>query len=336
MARLLCSAKPSVLTLSLALAFAAPQLHAATFEGTVRGNGLVLDSDGPATDAVFGSAATAGYQSSTFEGYVSSGTSRVSAISDGVTTTTSDSTLVYRQLVTNPYANAQDVAFDFFIPRSRTIIDLGYGGNFSAFDAKATFVGTITWGGQTVWSMSYGVQGAGSVATGGGSITAYGPLLSASAGGFTVGQINGNPVSILTQTSYSNCGYDASESWVCDETQSQGLAGSGALTSDPYTGLLNLGTMTGHETKELVYTLAARAEFEATYRDNSEIGSYGYGGYAQAGGYDPFGIEFTPADDGAGIALTFTTPPVPEPQTYALLAAGLLAVGAATRRRRAR
>ena len=327
--------KPSILTLSLALAFAAPHLHAATFEGVVKGDGVTLDSDAPNTESVSGGAPTSGSQWSNYDGYVPGGSSRVSAISDGSIYAKADSTLIFRQQVVNPYPSAQDVTFGFEIRPSRTLITLGDRGIYQSFAASANFVGTITWGGQIVWSMTYGVKGSGSVVGGGGSITAEGPTLSASASGFMVGPLGGNGVSIQTQTIQTGCTIVFDEQ-ICSETEISGLVGSADLSSASYSGLLNLGTMAGNDTKELVYTLTAQAEFEGTYRDDSSPSLYGYGGFAQAGGSDPFGIDFTPADDGAGIALAFTTAPVPEPQTYALLAAGLLAVGAATRRRRAR
>ena len=309
--------RPTILAAAMAFALHAPWAQATTFEGQILADGVALTTATPDT-YVYGYANTASNWSSTFEGVAYSGYSRVSATSNGSTAMLAvQSTLVYRQTVTNPYATAQNVAFNFYIPRSRTTIDLGYGTNIQTFTAVASFLGNISWGGSTAWQMEYGLAGSGSAPLATTSVTAIGPVLSASASGFGVGDMQDN-LHINSET--------------IDEVTVTGLAGDVYLQSDPYSGYLDLGVIGGNASVELTYTLTASASFDATYRDNSSGGAYGYGGYAHAGGYDPFGIDFAPAPDG-GIELVFT-PAVPEPATYGLLLAGLLAVGAATRRRR--
>jgi hypothetical protein len=302
----------------MALALHAPWAHASTFEGQIVADGVPLATATP--DAyVYGYAYTANSGSSTFEGAAASGYSRVSATSDGsVGKLAVQSTLVYRQTVTNPYATAQNVAFNFYIPRSRTTISLGYGTNIQTFTAVASFLGNISWGGDTAWQMEYGLAGIGSAPSTSVSLNAIGPVLSASASGFTVGGLQG--------------GFYISSDNI-DDVPVTGLAGDAYVLSDPYAGYLELGVIGANASVELTYTLTASATFDATYRDNSSAGAYGYGGFAQAGGYDPFGIEFAPDPIDGGIQLVFTQA-VPEPATYGLLLAGLMAVGAATRRRR--
>lgn len=304
------------LAVSLAIAFActAPRLHAATFEGTILVEGVPIVVDGPAA-SVSGFVSTTQQINSTFQGDVSTGFSRVSAAAATVPSAASaGSTLVFRQMVTNPFATAQNVAFNFVIPRSRTSIDLGFDTNLQSFTAAASFAGDISWGGASVWNIGYGVQGSGSVALGSASASAFGPNLSASASGFTVSGF------------YSDVGLYTNEPLT-------GIAGYAQLESDEYTGRLELGVLQAGQSVELTYTLSASAMFQGTYRDGSQAGAYGYGELAQAGGFDPFGIDFTP--DAGGIQFEFSPAPIPEPSTYALLAGGLGVLAWATRRRRA-
>ncbi|MBT9492182.1 MAG: PEP-CTERM sorting domain-containing protein [Paucibacter sp.] len=116
-----------------------------------------------------------------------------------------------------------------------------------------------------------------------------------------------------------------------------GLVGGAYVMSDNYQGLLNLGTIGANQSLELTYTLKASASFEGTYIVNSGADCYGgYGGAcAQAGGYDPFGIDFQPEPNNGGIALSFT-PAVPEPATYALMLGGLGLLAWGTRRQRSK
>ena len=111
----------------------------------------------------------------------------------------------------------------------------------------------------------------------------------------------------------------------------QGFTGEAYVLSDPYQGLLNLGTIAGNASVDLSYTLKASALFDATYLENASASCYGC---VSPGGYDPFGIEFSPAP-GGGIDLQFTAA-VPELGSYALMLGGLAVLAWAARGRRRR
>jgi PEP-CTERM motif len=294
----------SMMSLSVVCALAAPQARAAaTFEGNVTRNG-VLRVESPADLTAFANETTAHERVSTYEGYVESGYSRVSAISDGTVGKTFASTLTFRQSVVNTADVAQSATFNFTIPGNKTSIDLGDGSNILSFDALATLTGTISWGGVTLWSVSYGVGGSGSVG-GASGFYAVGPDRSASAAGYAVSPVDG-------VGTYTN--------GLPGET---GLAGLGFVTTSTYFGTLDLGTLGAFESKDLVYTLTAEASYEATYRDDSPTAVQGYGGFAQPGGGDPFGIDFTPNASGNGVELGLLPPsPVPEPGAAALMLLG--------------
>lgn len=302
----------------------------ATFEGEIKVNGSTEQSS-PPSDSVWGYGSNSSYY-----GYVWSGSSRVSAVStDYNNRQWVETILTFKQTVTNPYATAQNVTFDFHIPRSRTAISLGslYNTpNLLSFSAAASMLGEITWGGNSAWSVSYGVTGSGTVAEGG-SIAINGPVRSASASGFSITGLEGDGVQVRTGNAYT---YNP-DTYEYDIEERTGLAGGAYVTSDNYYGSLALGTIGGNQSLELTYTLKAMTHFEGTYIVSSYSECYGgYGGAcATAGGYDPFGIEFEPAPDGLGIALSFTSA-VPEPGSYALMLGGLAVLSWAARRQRRR
>jgi hypothetical protein len=286
-----------------------------TFEGRISDGGSPLASDGPAAN-VWGSANTGGFFSSNFQGVVSSGFSRVASVNNGKNGQgTITTTLTYRELVSAPFNGF--AAFPFHIPASRVAISLDYDGNVQSFAASGSFMAQISWGGQTLWSVSFGLVASGDIATETVSVARVGPTGTPSAAGFSVGAV------------------DNSMGVYLDDGIPRGLSGDAQIASSAYDGLLDLGYVELGEEKELVYTLTAVTDFQAVYRDNSNDGMYGYGGYAAAGGFDPFGIDFTPNGETAGVTIVpGVAPPIPEPSTYALLALGLVAVVAATRRRR--
>ncbi|MCV2353084.1 PEP-CTERM sorting domain-containing protein [Paucibacter sp. B2R-40] len=320
-----CDECPSVPAFRLTLIAAAVWLlhaapaQAATFEGAIIADGVTQVSSAPSNQV-------SGYDySSSYSGYADYGQSRVNASSSGQPLRKEvETVLTFHQTVVNPYASAQNVSFSFNIPRSRTSISLGseYSSapNLLSFSAAASLMGDISWGGASVWNVSYGVSGSGSVANGGGSLNYSGLSSSASASGFTVGALAGPGVIKLTGDGDL---YDPATGTYLPGPHT-GLVGGAYVTSDNYQGLLNLGTIGANESLELTYTLKATASFEGTYIVNS--GSDCYGGYggacAQAGGYDPFGIDFEPEPNNGGITLNFTAA-VPEPSTYALMLGGL-------------
>jgi hypothetical protein len=302
--------RPSLVAVAAALALVAPALHAqGTFEGTIVNDGALLAADGPASN-VFGQAMTTGFVFSRFEGHVSDGLSRVASSSNGrdgigqVTTT-----LTYRELVTAPFAG--NAAFPFFIPGSRVamLVEPGNDSLVRSFSANTTFSAQIAWGGQTLWSVSFGIEASGNVENQTLSVVKVGPTATPSAAGFVVGGLDNG-----IDFEYDGPPY--------------AIRGYAQLSSDPYEGLLALGELQAGEQKELVYTLTA----VSSYVDDSNGASYGYGGYAAAGGFDPFGIEFTPNPAGDGVLIVPS--PIPEPSTYALMLAGIAGVSLLARRRR--
>jgi hypothetical protein len=93
-----------------------------------------------------------------------------------------------------------------------------------------------------------------------------------------------------------------------------------ALHGEAYTGRLDLGTLASGESRTLSYDL----DSSAFYSVNAESDRGAYGGLAWAGATDPFKTNQT---------FAVTVSAVPEPQTYALLLAGIVVISAVSRRK---
>lgn len=95
---------------------------------------------------------------------------------------------------------------------------------------------------------------------------------------------------------------------------------------DAYTGNLGLGLLRAGESGVLSYDILAYAFYESS----SEQSCYGYG-CAVVGNTDPFHLGDAPFTPGEGYRAGIQ--PIPEPQTWAMLAAGLGLLGWQVRRR---
>jgi hypothetical protein len=89
----------------------------------------------------------------------------------------------------------------------------------------------------------------------------------------------------------------------------------------------------GNASIEPSHALTGGARFEGSYRETTAFSSYGHGSYAQAGGFDPVGIDFE-AVPGGGVVLTFSPAAVPEPTSVLLTLAGPGLLGGVVARRR--
>lgn len=163
-----------------------------------------------------------------------------------------------------------------------------------AFSGSAALDATITWNDVELWRVYLGMTGSGTF-DGVSSIETYSPTIEKSA---------------------SAAGFTAYES------------GSN-IYYDPYAGTLGLGILGAHETRTLTYRVAG----SGYYTTDAEIDMYGYGGQAVVGNTDPFDFEGRPVDE-FGNALPGGIQPVPEPETWAMLGVGLVALGVESRRRR--
>lgn len=105
---------------------------------------------------------------------------------------------------------------------------------------------------------------------------------------------------------------------------------------DAYTGNLGLGILGAGETRELTYSIHGSAYYD---NNGDAVDFYGYGGRAVVGNTDPFDFVGTSPDEPTGFATGLAaspSQPVPEPGTWALMAAGLAGLWAGTRSRRRR
>ncbi|MFO1320240.1 MAG: PEP-CTERM sorting domain-containing protein [Burkholderiales bacterium] len=165
-----------------------------------------------------------------------------------------------------------------------------------SFSASAALDATITWGDTPLWRVYLGMTGSGAPGEFGG-IESYTPTIERSA----------SASAFSASASGSNIYYD------------------------PYAGTLGLGLLGAHESKVLSYRIAA----SGYYTTDAEIDMYGYGGQAVVGNTDPFDFSGRPADE-FGNPLPGGVQAVPEPETYAMLSVGLVALGVAAHRRRRR
>lgn len=305
----------------MALGFATLAAQSQTFTGTVEerrllGGNVVVASDGPAgfVSGIGSSPLSQSVFGSSFQGDAGSGFSRVNAMNSGedmasVADPASVVThLLFTQWVTNPTSTAQNVSFSFYIPSSSLTVSLA-GFSFDSLDALASFAGVITWGGVDVWDVNL-------------ALGANGTFLGGTA--FT---------STLTQSA-SASGFLATTHLPANVAPGGAITDKAYVNTQPYFGLLSLGTLNPGETRQLNYSLDASAYYYYSGRTGSGIDSYGgVGGSVQGGGRDPFGFELDPVNNGITFSPVTTGNGVPEPGVMAL--AGIAAFGVwATRGRR--
>lgn len=313
------------LPLAAALLFTAGAAVAQSFAGSVlRDAGTaaetVLSSQGPqaaAADWIL----TARGGGTAYDGSISGGllVTQVQAASDGSQGHAFTSRLTFTQTVTNPFASAQAVGFDFVIPATRLRIDAQRGEYRSyVLDGGARFSGRIDWGTESVWSVDYGI-GAQADAPAGRLVTTESP----SSRSVAAADFQWSTHNTLALADAPVGDFDPLTGEWRTTGSERVVEGAFELASGLYGKRLSLGVLGAGETRTLSYTLEA----SAWYADRtSEPSGHGGAGWASAGGSDPFGIQFEPTT-----AISFSSP-VPEPGALLLMAAGLAALAGVRRR----
>ncbi|MBL8532724.1 MAG: PEP-CTERM sorting domain-containing protein [Betaproteobacteria bacterium] len=187
-----------------------------------------------------------------------------------------------------------DMALDFRFFIGRGRVGIDHMTSGDSFSGSAALDATITWGDTQLWRVYLGMTGSGAPGEFGG-IESYTPTVDLSA--------------------------SAQDFNVHDSGSS--------LYYDPYAGQLGLGILGAHQSKVLSYRVAG----SGYYTSDTEMDMYGYGGQAVVGNTDPFDFEGRPVDE-LGNPLPGGVQPVPEPETYAMVSVGLVALALAARRRR--
>lgn len=167
----------------------------------------------------------------------------------------------------------------------------------AAYDAYAGLSGEIIWGDTNLWSVDLDVYSSGAVVDG--------------------------ALQRTTDHAFSRTGAAGDFE----------ISGSGAeYFYSPYAKTLGLGSLAAGEERLLTYTLSGIGE----YVGGSDGDSYGYGGQAVVGAYDPFDFDGRPVDEFGNPLPGGLQAPVPEPGTYAMLGIGLATLFGVVRSRRRR
>ncbi len=207
-----------------------------------------------------------------------------------------NSRVTWSAVISNNSDQAQQVNFSFYVPEVDLGVSRAYTGYVDgAYQGDAGLNAKITWGSADVWGLNLGVQAQALNDNGNPNASSY------------VIRADTSRAPNYTTGVYSPSSFP--------------LFAKQALYGNPYEGSLDLGTLASGESRTLSYEM----ESSAFYSVNAESDSGAYGGLAWAGAVDPFSINRN---------FVVTVSAVPEPQTYALLLAGVLVIGGVARSRR--
>lgn len=140
---------------------------------------------------------------------------------------------------------------------------------------------------------------------------------------------NSSQTLVLTESgaSITQSGYDIGHGAISYVPKTDSTQQVARYTSNPFIGAINLGSFAAGQAIDVTYTLTSFARWEDPHGCPYECG------YVVAGIEDPLSISGG-GNNAPRIMPTVT--PVPEPETYTMLLAGLAVMGVVVRRRKAK